>query len=302
MMTRRTTILLSALAVILAAGYTLHWQRLAHEIETRFGAWREEQQKGGITVQGEVERSGFPFSVTLNIRNFAYDQPQHVRISAPRLEVRVRPWTPFRVTSIAEENCQITFYKMNTSLGVQNLTLSLARPLFPPKSIKDNGFFITAHMSAISIDEKQKMALGNLVQELGFRAKIKGEPPEWDKKESIAAWRDNGGIAELDNLRLVWGSLNVNGKGTLALDKNLQPVASFSTSMDGYEQAIDVLREQGQIQPLAGSLIKAALKMLEDPKADPAAPKTIKVPVTVQDNALSVVGVKITQWEPYPVE
>lgn len=298
-LSRRASIISAALIALCLVGYVLYWNHLSDELQTRYNSWIELEAKSGGAIKGEVTRGGFPFQVSLNVKDFSFDKDGFARITAPYVQLALRPWSPFRVTANAYQGGTFFFTKLDYGFSAQGASVSMARPLFRPRSMRNNGLFVNLSLEGVGLDERQKVALGNFIQSLSFRAKVKGILPDVSNKAEVDTWRKDGGTVELDRINLVWGSLSMTGKGTLALDKDFQPQAAFSTTVYGYEQAVDVMRDQGQLKPLVASIIKAALKMLEDEEANSPS-QTIRVPVTIQNNGLSVAGVNITSWAPYP--
>ncbi|NDE90937.1 MAG: DUF2125 domain-containing protein [Alphaproteobacteria bacterium] len=299
-MNRRAALSLGIFTALFIA-YIFYWFDVKADALAHYKNWQREQIAAGATISGDMEVGGFPFAITLRSDDFKYERPDVFRFHVPDLKLTINPLTPFRVTASSDSSSKFYFYKPNYTFTAQSLMLSVAHPLFKAHSKKDNGLFVQVRLTALGLDENHKVALGNLVQELSFKAKLKGVAPRLDDKQSIENWRDNEGSVELDRVFLSWGSLVVNAKGTVTLDKQDQPVASLSSIISGYEQAIDVLRDQNQVQPIVASVIKAALKLLEDPNTPANEAKTIRVPIQIKDSKLSIVGVDITSWDPYPV-
>ena len=299
-MNRRAVLILGTIVALLIA-YTFYWFDVKGDVVARYNTWKSEQVAAGATIVCDMKSDGFPFAVTLRCPDFKYERADAFRIAIPDLKLAVNPLTPFRVTATSDSASKFFFYKANYTFTTKGLMVSVARPLFKPRGKNDNGLFVQAHLTSLGLDENHKVALGNLIQDLSFKAKLKGIAPQLDNKKSIDAWRDSEGSIELDRVVLNWGSLVVNAKGNLTLDKTDQPNALLNSTISGYEQAIDVLREQNQVQPIVASVIKAALKLLEDPNAPANEAKTIRVPITIKNNKLSIAGVDITSWEPYPV-
>ncbi|MDX1921679.1 MAG: DUF2125 domain-containing protein [Alphaproteobacteria bacterium] len=299
-MNRRAALLLGILVALLIA-YIFYWFDVKANVVAQYNTWQKEQTAAGATISPDISVGGFPFAVTLRSDNFKYERADAFRINIPDLKLSVNPLTPFRITATSESPAKFYFFKANYTFTTKSLMVSVARPLFKARGKNDNGLFVQVRLTSLGLDESHKVALGNLVQELSFKAKVKGVSPMWDDKKSVEAWRDSEGSIDLDRVFLNWGSLLVNAKGNLVLDKDNQPNATLSSTISGYEQAIDVLRDQNQVQPIVASVIKAALKLLEDPKTPPGEVKTIRVPVTIKDSKLSIAGVDITSWDPYPV-
>lgn len=290
-----------AALLIAVVAFTGYWFALADQAEAQFNAWKQAQMKDGAQFNAELKRTGFPWSVTLKLSNVRFEKPEIVRINAPEMKIVFPCLMPFRPMIQADAQVQFFFTRANYNLSIQKLNVTLIKPWITPQTMHDTSLVLLGEFYNLGLDPAHKVALGNLVQELDLRAKLKGAMPELSQKASLADWRDAGGVVELERIKMLWGSLGMEGKGTLALDKQFQPLGSFSSTISGYEQALDVMREQGQLQPLGASLIKAALKLLEDPKAPADEPKRVTIPITIQNNALSAAGVNLLKWEPYPL-
>src|SRR6185295_8822537 len=79
--------------------------------------------------------------------------------------------------------------------------------------------------------------------------------------ESVAAWRDAGGIIEVNRLALRWGPLDGDGDGTLALDAANRPLAAFTMRIRGYTETVDALTAAGAMKPRDAGTLKIALNL-----------------------------------------
>ncbi|MBI3708237.1 MAG: DUF2125 domain-containing protein [Proteobacteria bacterium] len=130
---------------------------------------------------------------------------------------------------------------------------------------------------------------------------FKGALPAGRLAEAVAVWRDDGGTIEINRVAVVWGPLDVDGSGTLALDDELRPMGAFTTRLRGYGAAIDTLVGAGQIQPRQAAAIKIALNLLAR-SAQPGTPSQVTVPVTAQDGRLFVSGFPFLRLAPLRLE
>ncbi len=103
--------------------------------------------------------------------------------------------------------------------------------------------------------------LGDAIDELDFGATVKGAIPSGKLADALAAWRDAGGKIELDNLRLKWGGLDATANGTIALDQELQPTGGFSGAIEGYDQILTALVQNGQMRATDAGLARIALNV-----------------------------------------
>lgn len=128
--------------------------------------------------------------------------------------------------------------------------------------------------------------LGDTIDELDLGITLRGAIPGGRLAEAAAAWRDAGGTIELDNLRLVWGGLGATATGTLALDRELQPIGGFSGAIRGYDRILTALVESGQMRATDAGLARIALTMLARPGPD--GKPELKTGFRIQDGQMSL--------------
>lgn len=126
--------------------------------------------------------------------------------------------------------------------------------------------------------------LGDAIDELDFAATVKGGMPSGKLPDALAAWRDAGGKIELDNLRLKWGALDATATGTIALDPELQPTGGFSGAIQGYDQILTALVQNGQMRASDAGLARIALRFLA--KAGPDGKPEIRTAFTMQNGQM----------------
>ena len=64
---------------------------------------------------------------------------------------------------------------------------------------------------------------------------------------SLAAWRDAGSTVDIGNLDVLWGTVTVDGDGSLTLDDDLQPLGAISLRTSNPEGLLDNMSEAGWI-------------------------------------------------------
>jgi hypothetical protein len=124
----------------------------------------------------------------------------------------------------------------------------------------------------------------NPVDEIAFGVDVKGAIPAAPARQAAAAWRDAGGTIELDRLTLRWGRIAITGSGTLALDRDLQPIGGFSGAVEGFEDLMAALVTAGRIRPGDARLARIALAMLA--KAGPDGRPEIATSFTIQNGEM----------------
>jgi len=126
--------------------------------------------------------------------------------------------------------------------------------------------------------------LNDTIDELAFGITVKGAVPSGKLAQAVSEWRDAGGTVELDNLRLDWGGVGATASGTIALDRELQPVGGFSGAIEGYDQILTGLVQSGRMRAADAGLARLALAMLA--KAGPDGKPEIKTAFTIQNGQM----------------
>jgi hypothetical protein len=126
--------------------------------------------------------------------------------------------------------------------------------------------------------------LGDRIDELGLALVVKGVLPSGRLAQAISEWRDAGGTIELDNLQVKWGDLSATASGTIALDRELQPIGGFSGAIQGYDQILAALVQSGRMRAAEAGLARLALAMLA--KAGPDGRPAITTAFTIQNGQM----------------
>lgn len=113
---------------------------------------------------------------------------------------------------------------------------------------------------------------------------VKGVVPDGPLAQVAAVWRDAGGTVEVDNLHLEWSGLGVRANGTVALDRQLQPIAAFSSGIEGFGAILSALVAADQMTPEQASLVEIALTTLARPGPD--GKPQITAPFTIQNGKM----------------
>jgi hypothetical protein len=152
-------------------------------------------------------------------------------------------------------------------IRMRTADLSVALPPRPTPAEKDAKLLLSAEARNVELP----VAIGPLsdrIDQLGFRATIKGLIPKGRLSEALTAWRDAGGAIEVDQLDLKWGTLGATASGALALDQELQPSASLSGAVSGYDEILMALVQGGQMRATDAGLARIALSLLAKPGPD----------------------------------
>lgn len=114
-------------------------------------------------------------------------------------------------------------------------------------------------------------------------------------RADIEAWRDAGGIVEIDSFTLSADGLSVTGSGSLTLDEDARPMGALTLSTAAPQRLIALLARLGAISPEAQPLARQAVQA-----AVAAAGKgeTIDLPLTLQDGKFQLAGLDLNMIAP----
>ena len=118
----------------------------------------------------------------------------------------------------------------------------------PPRTHTEPALSLAVEASDLQLP-KVPAPFRGAVDELAFDLTVLGPVPNLPPRQAAEAWRDAGGTIEVEKIAARSGDLAVTGSGTFALDRELQPEAAFSGSVQGYDRLIAGLTEAG-ILPL----------------------------------------------------
>ena len=140
--------------------------------------------------------------------------------------------------------------------------------------------------------------LGPLISAIATEVRVKGDlDPRSADIDSLTAWRDNGGTVEFTSIELQWGPVRMTADGTLALDSNLQPVASFVTRIAGLDQFVTAMENGGVMSPNDAAVARITLAVLTR-ASDDGGPDRAEIPVTVQQRILRLGPIALFKFPP----
>ena len=156
-------------------------------------------------------------------------------------------------------------------------------PAKPPRTHTDPSVGVALDLRQMELSGANPV-LGETIDELAFGVTVTGAFPSGQLAQAVSVWRDEGGTVELDNLRLRWGGLDATATGTLALDRELQPIGGLSGAIEGYDEILTALVQSGRMRATDAGLARLALAMLA--KAGPDGKPAIATAFTIQNGQM----------------
>ncbi|MBT5374828.1 MAG: DUF2125 domain-containing protein [Rhodospirillaceae bacterium] len=151
-------------------------------------------------------------------------------------------------------------------------------------------------LEGLVLPEDEDLPLGSRFDLIQGEAALMGALGPAPAAAAVQDWRDEGGTLEVLRLNLRWGDLDVEGKGTLALDGEMQPMGALTTSIRGFKPALEALAEKGIIKASQATTAKVILGLLAKRGTDGR--KTLSAPLTVQERKLNIGPIHLLDLPP----
>lgn len=337
---KRILFLTVALAVLFAGLWSGYWIYAARQVRGEIVAWADARRADGLTlVWDRLDVGGYPLAFRVQADRLLVSDarggpPWELRIpeligTAPAWSLRrwvlagaqgvaarlapsdVRPAVIARAAAVegtvepGEEGTTVeaAFAALAVEGAVPFRAARIAATVFVPRRAPASHAELFARAS-LSLEElllpRPVGPFGTVVQRVEATAAVKGAIAGGPRRAALARWRDDGGVVELETLRLSWDRLAASAQGTLALDADMQPIGALSATLRGWGEILDALGANGTMKGGDVVLAKLALGLLAKPGPDGRSELT--APVTIQNSTLYVAKVKTARlphftWE-----
>jgi hypothetical protein len=190
-------------------------------------------------------------------------------------------------------------FEAGERVSAREATISVAVPQEPPRTHTEPALSLAVEARDLQIPKVPPPFRG-AVDEFAFALTVLGPVPNLPPRQAAEAWRDAGGTIEVEEIAARSANLAVAGSGTFAFDRELQPEAAFSGSVQGYDELIAGLTEAGILPPGGSMLARLGLSLLAKPGAE--GQSQIKTSFTIQDGEMALGPIKLgsaprIEWE-----
>ncbi len=311
--------------VVMVGGWVGWWWLASTLLQQTLAASVETQRRAGGEVRlGEIRLDGFPWRLRATIDDISVglrdgstwhgpglviDAPLwrinalHLRLVGQQ-EIHLPPGVTPATVLVEGGDGEAT---LGGAAGITQATLTLSGVSAPPLATAarieltatlparavtehtETGLTVTAAFTTLRVEKAESLPLGPAITSLSIAARVMGAPPHISLAE-LSAWSRDGGTVELDGAALRWGPLALDAKGTLALDRDLQPEGALTAEISGFGEAIDTLVATGWIKPKNAQTAKAILTGLS-PRAEGEAPPanpTARLPISVHQHFVHI--------------
>lgn len=256
------------------------------------------RQKGYEVSYTGVEFHGNPFSIEAIFHNPHLKDPRNLfDWQGQELKVTMRPWNWYSFGFSLPHSQKITIPQDMSSFKTLSLEGAQGTLKVTHQGILDEIFLSVNRLSFLREQQSQPVFLQAfsikarnlahpLVLEISLTSYVKGleallkKPPSaepltvsleaalsgfQEKKgfpQSLAEWRDGGGVLNVNLLKLTWAPLVATGEGTLTLDKDMYPLGAFSSRIVGHQEALSHMVELGCVKKNDANIASFVLDML----------------------------------------
>ena len=269
-----------SLSAMLIAMHTLYWQWLCRRLEADWQGWAARRSVAGWHFgTGTAVIGGWPLAAEMTLPDPVATAPDGSGWAGERMVLRINLLRPGRLLVDAPGAQQILFGnadRVHFTAMRQHLDLPLTVDVAPGE------FDLAA--TQISLPPSWRTPFGPSITSLSAAGRISevGGLANSGIGTIIRQWHDSGGSMDLRKFALLWGSLDVSGHATLALDERLQPQGDGTAAVAGFAEAIAQLADAGRIPRHVAMLASGALALMSGGNA------IAEVPFQLRSGRLSV--------------
>lgn len=180
---------------------------------------------------------------------------------------------------------------------VQDSNLAFSMPPLTPRSHTDELIGFDLALAGVALPPGRVALTAEPILHLAATGKILGPLPSGlPPRAALAQWAGAGGTLELTGFRFHQAPLDLEGEGTLALDKAQQILGALTIRAQGLSETIDLLESQGLIDP--GSAKTGRLMAEGLAKPDDKGRKIVNVALSLQQGFVWLGPIRLT---PLPV-
>jgi hypothetical protein len=140
---------------------------------------------------------------------------------------------------------------------------------------------LSGETRGIALPEGTPNPFGEKVERIAFDATLHGAIPKGAPADALARWRDAGGLLEVEEVRLIWGPLDLRADGAATLDARFRPEGAFTARIRGLPDALDAFAARGLIEPGVALALKLTALTLAKQR-DETGKAVVELPITLQ--------------------
>lgn len=291
---RRHLVGLVILATLLVWGGI--WSIAAFRFNKSLDVVLKDMRARGIAVQyTDRDTGGSPFTIDVHLKGFSLEAQSGPKIKSDRAVFYMNLWDFGSSVSVKlRDNVEGVFANIPFTAAI--LKFGFAYPENQPLTYRETGLSLWIQPFSLTLKTEKPLPFGNTIAEGLFNVSIMGPVPDFAKKDSVIAWNEASGVLEFNRFYIHWGPVTVNANGTIGLDTNLQPEGAFSGRIEGLDEGIDALVEQGAIGKRQEALVRSSIGVLSRPSGLTGSSAPV-VPVSLQGGGLYLGPVRLMKLQ-----
>lgn len=243
----------------------------------------------------------------LRVIAFASDTPAAAELTSPTQGVRsvtaaavegeVRLLADGRLEAIKLRTVKLDVDDDGESYKVEQANLGLSLPLLTPRAHTDDFLGFDLALEGLTLPPGRVALTAAPIEHLAASGRVMGPVPSGlPPRAAVAQWAAAGGMLELKSFRFHQVPLDLEGEGTLALDKAQQILGALTIRAQGLSETIDLLVSQGLIDPNSAKTGRLMAEGLA--KSDDKGRKVVNVALSLQQGFVWLGPIRLT---PLPV-
>ena len=281
-----------ATLLVVSAAYVGLWFYVAVSLRQQAEIWLEARRQDGLTItHGTLAIAGFPGRAELVLPDFmaAAFAADGTRLfwswRAPTLRVAVRPYA-FNTIAVDFSGSEITVNprlpEAPPLLVIEKARLEITRVELTRAGQPAGGARLSLDIGDMSLSDVLPGTPARTMRHARVTVDVRGSFAPGPVPEALEAWRVGGGTLEVRDFNVDWPPVSATGSGTVALDRALQPIGSFTAKFRGFLQVVDMLVAAGRMATEEASLARGALSLLAKVPSEGGEPE-LDIALTLQD-------------------
>jgi hypothetical protein len=270
--------------------FTAHATDIRMSGRNRRGLWHWQAARGSARLSPwRVDDVSFDLAGAHRLRFHAGPVPLNLEITAktaPGVFSRGTADSPRRVT-LRPTAMAVHAPAKDWRLRLDSAEIKLYRQWQRPSTDRDALSGLSLSIQGMELPDGDGAILGRKVEKFSAAFQVKGEPPLPLDRGRLRRWHNAGGALEVKELGLTWGPTRIDATGTVTLNDALQPEASFTAHVVGYDEAVDALVKTGAVRAQAAEGLKLMLAMMAR-QSSPDRAREIRMPMSIQDRAIYI--------------
>lgn len=271
-------------------GYLFYWMSAVRFIEDGFVNWvTQEIKTKQVNIQFQkIERSGFPFSLGIEVVDFNATYPDdEMKATIPSLSFQVSPLNWYNAHYSFKRGGEFITTKRDK---ITRITLNqMSGQMKTPWLVNQTDFNLS--LKGINLDlppiRGQTSRLNTKIDQLSLNFEASPAIPRFLNETTLSQWRDAGGVITLSETGGALAPTVLDLKGDLTLDNNNQPQFKGEALLIEGQALLNHISQTASIDEKRMMIARSFYKNFERSFKNPDG-SGLKIPLNIRAGFLSV--------------